>query len=132
MLAEVSVQHDGPDLRSHAGIRNELIAANAVGPNGSLFNADPVDRRGNHQGADMLVHGLFEPGDRTAIDFTVVSDRALCRQEAAAGPYAGTAAQRAATLEGAEEEKQKYAKTYASIGVETLGFAMKPSRNQPR
>ena len=85
----------------------------------------PGRQRGNHEGADTLVHDLFALGEELALDFTVVSDRAACRVVPAATPYVGSDAQFAATLAGAEDAKiKRYGAMYERIGVKVKGVAM--------
>ena len=81
---------------------------------------------GNHDGADMLLHGLSEPGDETALDFTVVSERAACRvTTAAAAAQTGSEPQVSDSLKGVEDQKfNRYAAMYASINVKMMGVAM--------
>ena len=78
MLSDIGVAFDQADLRCHVGIRDELARAGAV----NSITGELVQRsgRGNHEGGDMLVHGLYQAGDRTALDFTVVSERAAAPQ----------------------------------------------------
>jgi len=125
MLSDIGVAFDQADLRCHVGIRDELARAGAV----NSITGELVQRsgRGNHEGGDMLVHGLYQAGDRTALDFTVVSERAVRRVvqslTSTAGGMSGT--QEAATLKGAEEEKRNhYGRMYDKIGVRTEGVAM--------
>ena len=126
MFTEVGVRFDMADLRVHTGIRDRLATAGVFNSSGALVQYSGAGRkRGNHEGADMLVHGLDVPGDETAIDVTVVSDRTASRVVPAATPYSGTDAQLAATLKGAEDIKfNRYSNMYSSINVKMMGVAM--------
>ena len=126
MFDEVGVNYDKADLRCHMGIRNRLAAAGVVNSAGAIIQySGPGRKRGNHEGADMLVHSLELPGDETAMDFTVVNDRAECRINPTATPYTGTDAQLAATLKGAEAAKEKhYGDLYGKINIKIRGIAM--------
>ncbi len=127
MFDEVGVSYDKADLRCHAGILSRLAEVGAVNSAGAIvqYSVQGRKRRGNHEGADMLVHSLDLPGDETAMDFTVVNDRADSRVIPAATPYTGTDAQLAATLKGAETAKEKhYGELYGKISVKMMGIAM--------
>ena len=128
MFTEAGLFFDAPDLRAHQGILDRLSQAGAYNTSGALVLSSGVAgdgrrRRGNHDGADMLLHGLNGPGEETALDFTVVSDRAACRVTAS-----GAAANQAGadeSLKGVEDQKfNRYAAMYASINVKMLGVAM--------
>ena len=129
LLKSINVQFDQADLRDHAGIRNELAQAGVVSASsGALVQyAGPGRRRGNNEGADMLIHNLNHVGERLAVDFTAVSDRAACRVTPSLAPTASglTNAQEAATLAGAEEIKRnRYGRVYDPIGIQIEGIAI--------
>ena len=126
MLTEVNVRFDLADLRAHSGVLNRLADAGARGRSGNpVQSSGPGRGRGNQEGADTLITGLFITGQEVAVDFTVVNERADCRIMPAITPYRGTDAQLAATLEGTEAIKvNTYSAMYDKIDVKVLGAAM--------
>ena len=116
------VEFDQTDCRTHRGLLARLDAVNAIGHAGATID---THRRGNQCGADTLVRNLF-PGElETAIDFTVVDDRAACRVVPSLSLQRGTGAQLSTSLQAAESAKVGlYGPMYSRIGVAVRGLAV--------
>ena len=69
MLSSVDLDCDQVDCTKNVLLTSRLKAANAVNPDGSFIKVGGIVH-----GADMIVRGLFQLGDKFALDFTVFSE----------------------------------------------------------
>ena len=75
-------------------------------------------------GGDMLVRGLFLPGDEVVIDFTVFGERTVLRVDASLDTATGNQARRLSLAEVENRKVGLYKRMYDSIKVSVLGLAI--------
>ena len=75
MLVDAGVSFDQCDCKYNMLLTSRLEIAGAVNTSGErVTTAQGASRVVD--GADMLIRGLFIPGEETVVDFTVFSERA--------------------------------------------------------
>ena len=124
MLVDVGVSFDQCDCKHNFLLTTRLEIAGAVNTSGErVTTAQGASRVVD--GADMLVRGLFIPGEETVIDFTVFSERAEKRVDASMVDPSHVFVNPSFSLADVEENKVvQYKRMYSAINVKVLGLAM--------
>ena len=124
MLREARLLFNQCDCKHNLLFTARLEAAGAVNTKG-----DPVSmalgRSRVVDGGDMLVRGLFLPGDEVVIDFTLLfSERTVVRVDASLDTATGNQARRLSLAEVENRKVGLYRRMYDTIKVSVLGLAI--------